>query len=102
MTQFPCFENTPLISHLVHGSLNTFCEYWATPFGTHADSSREVPHIAEGSQVPSLVGNAISHAIVIPIFNRNARTQSERNAEEIVINVRNAVADLINADPVVK
>ena len=36
------------------------------------------------------------------ISDRNATTQSERNAEEIVIIVRNAVADLINADPVVK
>jgi cysteine desulfurase family protein (TIGR01976 family) len=52
-----------------------------------------------GSQVPSQVGNAISNAITKPISNRNVTTQSERNAEEIVINFRQAVGDLINADP---
>jgi cysteine desulfurase family protein (TIGR01976 family) len=52
-----------------------------------------------GSQVPSQVGRAISEAITKPISNRNVVTQSERNAEEIVINFRQAVADLINADP---
>ena len=52
-----------------------------------------------GSQVPSQVGRAISDAITKPISNRNVVTQSERNAEEIVINFRQAVADLINADP---
>ena len=48
--------------------------------------------------MPSQVGNAISNAITSPISNRNDTTQSERNAEEIVINFRRAVADLINAD----
>lgn len=52
-----------------------------------------------GSQVPSQVGRAISDAITKPISNRNVVTQSERNAEEIVINFRQAVADLINTDP---
>ncbi len=52
-----------------------------------------------GSQVPSQVGNAISNAIIKPISNRNVTTQSERNAEEIVIDFRQAVGDLINADP---
>ena len=52
-----------------------------------------------GSQVPSRVGRAISDAITKPISNRNVVTESERNAEEIVINFRQAVADLINADP---
>jgi len=52
-----------------------------------------------GSQVPSQVGNAISNAITKPISNRNVTTQSERNAEEIVIDFRQAVGDLINADP---
>ncbi len=52
-----------------------------------------------GSQVPIQVGNAISEAITKPISNRNTITQSERNAEEIVINFRQAVGDLINADP---
>jgi cysteine desulfurase family protein (TIGR01976 family) len=52
-----------------------------------------------GSQVPYQVGNAISNAITKPISNRNVTTQSERNAEEIVIDFRQAVGDLINADP---
>lgn len=52
-----------------------------------------------GSQVPSQVGNAISNAITKPISNRNVTTQSERNAEEIVIAFRQAVGDLINAHP---
>ena len=52
-----------------------------------------------GSQVPTHVGRAISEAILKPISNRNVTTQSERNAEEIVIHFRQAVADLINADP---
>lgn len=52
-----------------------------------------------GSQVPVEVGNAIAEAITKPISNRNTVTQSERNAEEIVIDFRHAVADLINADP---
>lgn len=52
-----------------------------------------------GSQVPTVVGQAISEAIIKPISNRNVTTESERNAEEIVINFRQAVADLINGDP---
>jgi len=52
-----------------------------------------------GSQVPSQVGNAISEAITRPISNRSVTTESERNADEIVINFRQAVADLINTDP---
>ena len=52
-----------------------------------------------GRQVPSQVGTAIAEAITKPISNRNVVTISERNADEIVINFRKAVADLINADP---
>lgn len=51
-----------------------------------------------GSQVPSQVGDAISVAITKPISNRSVTTESERNADEIVIDFRSAVADLINAD----
>lgn len=51
-----------------------------------------------GSQVPSQVGEAISAAITKPISNRSVTTESERNADEIVIDFRSAVADLINAD----
>lgn len=52
-----------------------------------------------GSQVPTQVGQAISDAITKPISNRSVTTLSERNADEIVTNFRQAVADLINADP---
>ena len=52
-----------------------------------------------GSQVPSQVGLAISKAITLPISNRNLVTESERNADRIVSDFRQAVADLINADP---
>lgn len=51
-----------------------------------------------GSQVPFQVGDAISTAITKPISNRSVTTESERNADEIVIDFRSAVADLINAD----
>jgi cysteine desulfurase family protein (TIGR01976 family) len=52
-----------------------------------------------GSQVPSQVGLAISKAITLPISNRNIVTTSERNADQIVQDFRQGVADLINADP---
>lgn len=52
-----------------------------------------------GSQVPTQVGRAISEAITKPISNRNTITLSEQNADEIVTNFRQAVADLLNADP---
>jgi len=52
-----------------------------------------------GSQVPTQVGRAISGAITQPISNRSVTTESGRNADEIVLNFRQAVADLINADP---
>jgi len=52
-----------------------------------------------GSQVPTVVGDAIAQAITKPISNRNVITESENNAEEIVIGFRKAVADLIDVDP---
>lgn len=51
-----------------------------------------------GSQVPDVVGKSIYDAITKPISNRNVHTESEKNAEEIVINFRSAVADLIDVD----
>jgi cysteine desulfurase family protein (TIGR01976 family) len=51
-----------------------------------------------GSQVPNQVGTAIAAAITQPISNRGVTTLSEKNAEEIVLGFRQAVADLINAD----
>jgi len=52
-----------------------------------------------GSQVPDVVGAAIAGAITKPISNRNTNTESEKNAEEIVQNFRQAVGDLIDVDP---
>ena len=52
-----------------------------------------------GSQVPTVVGDAIAQAITKPISNRNVVTESEKNAEEIVRGFRHAVADLIDVDP---
>jgi len=52
-----------------------------------------------GSQVPDVVGAAIANAITKPISNRNTNTESEKNAEEIVVGFRRAVGDLIDVDP---
>ena len=52
-----------------------------------------------GSQVPDVVGAAIADAITKPISNRNTNTESEKNAEEIVLVFRRAVGDLIDVDP---
>ena len=52
-----------------------------------------------GSQVPDVVGAAIADAITKPISNRNTNTESEKNAEEIVLGFRKAVGDLIDVDP---
>ncbi len=52
-----------------------------------------------GSQVPDVVGAAIAGAITKPISNRNTNTESEKNAEEIVLGFRQAVGDLIDVDP---
>lgn len=52
-----------------------------------------------GSQVPDVVGAAIANAITKPISNRNTNTESEKNAEEIVLEFRKAVGDLIDVDP---
>ena len=45
-----------------------------------------------GSQVPDVVGAAIAEAITKPISNRNVNTESEKNAEELVLEFRKAVA----------
>ena len=52
-----------------------------------------------GSQVPDVVGAAIADSITKPISNRNTNTESEKNAEEIVLGFRKAVGDLIDVDP---
>lgn len=52
-----------------------------------------------GSQVPRVVGEAISQAITQPSSNRGVVTESEINADNHVNNYRSAVADLLNCDP---
>lgn len=52
-----------------------------------------------GSQVPQSVGAAVGNTLIASIANRGSITQSERNAEEIVVGFRQVVADLIDADP---
>jgi cysteine desulfurase family protein (TIGR01976 family) len=52
-----------------------------------------------GSQVPKVVGDAISKAITQPTSNRNTVTISEQNAEDCVQGYRSAVSDLLNCDP---
>ena len=51
-----------------------------------------------GSQVPNFVGNAIAEAITSPISNRGTTTESEINANVIVQEFRQAVADLLDCD----
>lgn len=52
-----------------------------------------------GTQTPVSVGQAIFDTITGPLSNRGNGTPSERNAEVAVISARQAVADLLNADP---
>jgi cysteine desulfurase family protein (TIGR01976 family) len=52
-----------------------------------------------GSQVPEVVGNEIAKAITMASSNRGLITLSERNANDVVLNFRSAVGDLLNADP---
>ena len=52
-----------------------------------------------GSQVPRVVGDAISKAITQATSNRGTVTLSERNADECVLGYRSAVSDLLNCDP---
>ena len=52
-----------------------------------------------GSQTPDVVGAAIADAITKPISNRHVITESEKNAQEIVLDFRKAVGDLIDVDP---
>ena len=48
-----------------------------------------------GSQVPDVVGEAVGTTLTSPISNRERVTQSERNADDIVVGARAAMADLI-------
>jgi len=52
-----------------------------------------------GSQTPTVVADAIRDAILRPLSNRGNTTTAARNAEEIVVQCRVALSDLLNADP---
>jgi cysteine desulfurase family protein (TIGR01976 family) len=52
-----------------------------------------------GSQTPAVVADAIRDAMLRPLSNRGHVTVAARNAEEIVVQCRHALADLLNADP---
>jgi selenocysteine lyase/cysteine desulfurase len=52
-----------------------------------------------GSQTPTAVTDAIRDAMLRPLSNRGHATAAEHNAEEIVVQCRHALSDLLNADP---
>ena len=52
-----------------------------------------------GSQTPTAVANAIRDAMLRPLSNRGTATAAARNAEEIVVQCRLALSDLLNTDP---
>ena len=52
-----------------------------------------------GSQTPTVVADAIRDAMLRPLSNRGHITAAARNAEQIVVECRIAMADLLNAEP---
>lgn len=52
-----------------------------------------------GSQVPLPVAEAVAATLTSPIANRGRLTQAERNADDVVLAARAAVADLVGGDP---
>ena len=52
-----------------------------------------------GSQVPDSVAEAVARALVAPLANRGRVTDAERAADAIVLAARDAMADLLGADP---
>ncbi|MEP6560730.1 MAG: cysteine desulfurase-like protein [Nakamurella sp.] len=52
-----------------------------------------------GSQVPDVVADAIRSTLVAGISNRGRGTAAERYADAVVIQARQAIADLLGADP---
>lgn len=52
-----------------------------------------------GTQIPDVVAKAVSDALTSAIANRGTVTRAERRAEEIVLEARAAMADLLVADP---
>lgn len=52
-----------------------------------------------GSQVPTVVADAVATTLTSPIANRGTVTPAERNADDIVHAARAALADLLGAPP---
>ncbi len=52
-----------------------------------------------GSQVPEMVGAAVARTLTSAVANRGSVTAAERRAESVVVEGRQAVADLLGADP---
>lgn len=52
-----------------------------------------------GTQTPSVVGAAIARTLTGPLSNRGTSVASERNADDAVSGFREAIADLLGADP---
>jgi cysteine desulfurase family protein (TIGR01976 family) len=52
-----------------------------------------------GSQVPDVVGDVVRATLIGAISNRGTSTASARRADEVVLDARAAVADLLGAEP---
>lgn len=52
-----------------------------------------------GTQTPAVVGEAIAHTLTGPLSNRGSSVVSETNAEAAIAGFRQAIADLLGADP---
>jgi cysteine desulfurase family protein (TIGR01976 family) len=52
-----------------------------------------------GTQVPDVVGRAVAETLTAPIANRGQITAAERRADETVVAARQAIGDLLAADP---
>src|SRR3954463_2849296 len=52
-----------------------------------------------GTQVPEPVARAVAETLTSPIANRGRITAAERNADDVVLGARAAVADLLGAAP---
>lgn len=52
-----------------------------------------------GTQTPAVVGEAIARTLTGPLSQRGAATVSQRNAEEVVVGFRSAIADLLGGVP---
>src|SRR3954469_6234402 len=52
-----------------------------------------------GTQVPEPVARAVADTLTSPIANRGRMTAAERTADDVVLGARQAMADLLGADP---